>query len=769
MTATQRDAARFDSVSFEVEGRLLQELGERLVASPDVALLELIKNSSDADAPECRVMLGTRFSKPTLVIADDGLGMSEDDFRHRWMLIAADSKRDRLTKRYRRPVTGQKGIGRFAIRYLGGALKLESVSANARTGERSKIEAIFDWRKLDKKTSLRDASVKFSVSKVSRDHPTGTRLIVSRLKADLREAADRSLLTSVLQIVSPIASFDAGPFVKKRGETTIVDALVESKSKPTEPPREDPGFKVTFVGFSTVSSESGGDLAKTVISNAWARLTISLIDKRLVYKVRFKDEPESEAKTLVVQDFQHDISRGLHGDIIFAPRRKNSFVDVGPDGREIWSWIRKNSGVGVVDNGFRIRPYGFEDDDWLYLNRDGAYNRREWRSSIANERFAISVVEAGRPKLNPALNLASSSQIIGVVHVASRASDDADDADLIPSMDREGFLDNDAYAQMVDVVRGGLEYLASVDKARQLRMEEERALVSRDALRADLADVVNEIRADPRLASEEKAALVQHYSTLATRVAEQEEYDRAARQRLEIAAGLGVVAGFMTHEAERLFLALDSVIAKLSKKASQSGAERADLEEIVRSREQLDSYIRYTRLYTDSLRMTDYKPFSALGQIEWIRDRFGPMADSRGIDTHIDCAEDVLAPALPVAMYSAVLLNLYTNATKAVIARDSDELEPRILISAWNDQKRHHLQVQDSGIGIPPAAQKRIWDPFFTTTSRVNSPLGTGMGLGLSLVRDLVERQGGRVALTAASLGFTTCFHVSLPRNLNVH
>ena len=90
MTAAQRDDARFGSVAFEVEARLLQELGERLVASPDVALLELIKNSSDADAPECRVMLGTRFGKPTLTIADDGVGIgrrrSADvrNFGERW-------------------------------------------------------------------------------------------------------------------------------------------------------------------------------------------------------------------------------------------------------------------------------------------------------------------------------------------------------------------------------------------------------------------------------------------------------------------------------------------------------------------------------------------------------------------------------------------------------------------------------------------------------------------------------------------------------------
>src|SRR5580765_4734860 len=108
-----------DTIPFEVEARLLQELGERLVASPDVALLELIKNSNDADAPECRVSLVARFGRANLEIADNGAGMTEKDFRTRWMRIAADSKRERQTKRFGRSVTGQKGIGRFAIRYLG--------------------------------------------------------------------------------------------------------------------------------------------------------------------------------------------------------------------------------------------------------------------------------------------------------------------------------------------------------------------------------------------------------------------------------------------------------------------------------------------------------------------------------------------------------------------------------------------------------------------------------------------------------------------------
>lgn len=427
-------------------------------------------------------------------------------------------------------------------------------------------------------------------------------------------------------------------------------------------------------------------------------------------------------------------------------------------------WLKSNAGIGVIDNGFRIRPYGFADDDWLYLNQDGAYNRRDWRSPISQEHFPLSEIERAKVKLNPALNLPSALQVIGAVFVSSRSSGNPEERDLVPSMDREGFLLNAGYLQMVDAVRGGLEFLARLDKQRQLAAEERVAEEARLALRSDLAKTADAFAKDPRLAPEERAALVEHYSHLAARVTAQESYDRSARQRLEIASGLGVVAGFMTHEAERLFLALDDVIEQIEVHASKVPALARRLDDIRGARQQLDNYIRYTRLFVDSLRNPDTKPFEALNQLEWITEHFGAIAEGRGIETVIDCADDVMVPAVPVAMYSAVVLNLYTNATKAILARQSDELSPRILISAWNDARAHHLTVQDTGIGISEDARERIWDPFYTTTSRVNSPFGSGMGLGLPLVRDLVERVGGKASVDDPSPGFVTCLHIQMPR-----
>jgi len=91
-------------------------LGERLVAKADVALTELIKNAYDADASECHVT----FDGKCVEIRDDGHGMTETEFLDKWMNIAtSDKQRERESRQYKRTVTGSKGIGRFAVRYLG--------------------------------------------------------------------------------------------------------------------------------------------------------------------------------------------------------------------------------------------------------------------------------------------------------------------------------------------------------------------------------------------------------------------------------------------------------------------------------------------------------------------------------------------------------------------------------------------------------------------------------------------------------------------------
>src|SRR5687767_2643715 len=94
------------SVAFEAEGRLLQELGERLVAHPEIALVELLKNAYDADSLSCNVQIVDKGT--ALVVSDSGAGMTQEQFLERWMKIATAHKVDEpVSPRFGRKRTGQ--------------------------------------------------------------------------------------------------------------------------------------------------------------------------------------------------------------------------------------------------------------------------------------------------------------------------------------------------------------------------------------------------------------------------------------------------------------------------------------------------------------------------------------------------------------------------------------------------------------------------------------------------------------------------------------
>jgi signal transduction histidine kinase len=141
---------------------------------------------------------------------------------------------------------------------------------------------------------------------------------------------------------------------------------------------------------------------------------------------------------------------------------------------------------------------------------------------------------------------------------------------------------------------------------------------------------------------------------------------------------------------------------------------------------------------------------------------FGRYADDRNIKVSTNIEGDLVAPLVPVSLYNGLALNLFTNALKAVTAKVGSG-EREISFRAWNEGKMHHLEVSDTGVGIPEVLRSRIFDPLLTTTSTNNDPLGSGMGLGLTLVRRGVEAFGGRVAVVPPPPGFSTCFRVRLP------
>lgn len=103
---------------------------------------------------------------------------------------------------------------------------------------------------------------------------------------------------------------------------------------------------------------------------------------------------------------------------------------------------------------------------------------------------------------------------------------------------------------------------------------------------------------------------------------------------------------------------------------------------------------------------------------------------------------------------SRIITNLVTNAKQAV----SDERKLIINVDVEQHQRRVIISVQDNGIGIPENMYERIFEPNFTSKN-------SGMGLGLSMVRKMIEDYKGEITVKS-EVGKGSTFIITLPTNL---
>ena len=135
------------------KARLLRTLGSDLISSDKVALIELVKNSYDADASVVLI----RFHGPLeegkgrIEVWDDGHGMDVATLQRSWLDIATDTKRRRPRSDGGRRVLGEKGIGRLAAARLGHEMMLVTRMTNA-----DEVKLLIDWTDFDREDAYLD-------------------------------------------------------------------------------------------------------------------------------------------------------------------------------------------------------------------------------------------------------------------------------------------------------------------------------------------------------------------------------------------------------------------------------------------------------------------------------------------------------------------------------------------------------------------------------------------------------------------------------------
>lgn len=747
LTAKKDNVLDRGTISFTIESRILRELGERLVKQPEVAVVELIKNAYDADATECSV----EYDPPrSIVVSDDGAGMTLDRFTNGWMRIGTSAKEDiRFSELYLRLITGEKGIGRFAVRFLGRALSLVSVADDEERGVRTRLTATFDWPKFDRHEDLGRVQVPYELLEVPANTPTGTTLTITRLRTEASRLDLNTVRTGSIGILTPLRSLF-------RTMTDGDDVEIGDE----EGTFADPGF---LLKIRVGDDDDEGDVAAAILDAYVLRARLRLQGDKIDLRIHRRGQKAPYLK--IVDTYPNEIGK-LYADIRFFPRRTGTFTNMPVDGRRAQSWVGSNHGVAVFDRSFRVQPYGSQADDWLRLQADAARNRRDPRSTIAEKHFTMAPQVRADTSQNWMLRLPQSAQLVGLVQVEGKRSNeldpDGDEEGLIASADREGFVENLAFEQLSDLIRGAVEAIAFAD--RRLQQEEKQA--EQEALVASIRDrtqtAISEVQRNPNIAAADKVKIVAAIAETQHFVERQEENAKEREQQLEVMSLLGVVAGFMTHEFGVALQELEHThkdLVQLAKKAPEFAPQVEAFASHIR---QLKEFVTYSSGYIQGSKAAPAKAYPVKPRLQQVKRVFGKYAEERNIDVEISAEPDLTAAPVPVSLYNGIALNLYTNALKAVTAKVGKQ-RGRIAFRAWNEGKWHYLEVSDTGVGIPNALQERVFDPLFTTTQSKNDPLGSGMGLGLALVRRGAEAFGGKAELVAPPAEFATCVRVRLP------
>ena len=130
---------------FQVNAGIKNIVGKELIHSDSIAIIELIKNSKDADATKSTIQFinEQKSQDSSLIISDNGKGMSLNDLKNKWLNVAySEKKENMLNKLY----AGNKGVGRFSCDRLGKNLTLYT-----KAQEGNYIKLSINWEDFENK------------------------------------------------------------------------------------------------------------------------------------------------------------------------------------------------------------------------------------------------------------------------------------------------------------------------------------------------------------------------------------------------------------------------------------------------------------------------------------------------------------------------------------------------------------------------------------------------------------------------------------------
>ncbi len=717
MTRTRRPTPlqpESGSSTLRPRARILRTIGDELISSEAVALIELIKNAYDADARNVLVLFegDLVIGQGKVEVMDDGHGMSFETVQSAWMEPATTHrKRNSFSEQLKRRVLGAKGIGRFAAARLADYLHLVTRRATAPT----QVRAVFDWSQFDDDSKyLDEVTVLWELepaSDISSDgrlallwqiqgvqHPQGqshgTILAMERLRANWDRSKLQDLRSKLSRLISPfpIANHKIADSFDIWLQVPEPYSELSGRVEPSEAIRN-PHYTLD----GNVEQDGSYSLRLNIRNGEHLTVTGKFRLNRpasdgcgpFFIQLRVWDRDQESLSTLA------QIT-----DVTVTNLRRD--LDVA-------------AGISVYRDGFRVLPYGEPQNDWLRLD--------------------IRRVQ------NPSLRL-SNNQVLGYVLVSSEGN-----PDLRDQSNREGLIEGPALEDLREKIVMVLAELEIRRFAARRELDKQRSGQSRNqglfsGFNLDL--VKNHVSLRYPGDQELQNLLQDTQRDLDTRIGTVQ----SALARYRRLATLGQLIDIVLHDGRtplaKILNEIDSAQLDLrSRRLSPQAAidslkKRFDIivmeSAVLRTLfQRIEPFGGRQRGRATTLILEEIIKNTFL-VLETERSRLGVVTlFSDGVTRIIGDASEL----------QEVVINLLQNSLYWLEQVPRGQREILVTVTRLSDDEAE-IVFSDSGPGVPVEFQEQIFDPYFSTKPN-------GIGLGLAIVGEIVtDYYSGRLELLSS-------------------
>jgi signal transduction histidine kinase len=677
--------------------------------------------------------------------------MNFQEVENYWMRIATTDKVEKNTSTiYGRPRTGSKGIGRFCCRRLGRELKLITVGRS--NGEYQKTEVTFPWIEFEPGTNVTEIDCPGEQS-ISTGGPTGTTLVITDLVGEWSTRGYEYLKRQLAVLVANRGTRRKG-YVEDPGFNIILEA---------------PQFEGELRNLrEDLISAGWGTLAAYVNKNHQAVCELNALaigKKTIVSKEQYPHLHDIKLKIGILVDDRRQL-------------RDKSVLSLGVLRKILHDW----GGVQIKYRGFRVYPYG--DDDWLDIDRDRGLRR----TTPKDELYSFAESLKGIDPRRSLLNMLSMRSYVGEVEIGTKA------LGFEMKANREGFIKSEAMDELKAFARFTVDW-ATIWREYHIRTQ---AKETTEIARAYLEEVLKEEISPEKIVDAAVAYIQNEVKTISTllpaknktnfeksinlatdAIIRHERSNREERRHLRLIASTSTLLLIFSHDVKSLLGMLESSQGALnSVERKLSGGDRNLIKEIrvglSETKNRFNDLLNMTSLIGMDSRRAAPSNLALRERVEKAVDVFRLIIN--GYEISVDYRQvptNIVVKSILEAELYAILLNVLSNSIKSVIAAEG---EKKIKITVEREDRKTVIRVMDTGIGLDPSKFEEVFVPFiadpegklYRRLEKKMNPedkyfVGTGSGLGLSIVKEIVHVHNGTIEFLKPKGNWKTELEIRMP------